>query len=115
MRCSRKEKDEEDVKNVGLGISDWAPDIWDPKQPIVKINDGSLATQDMVENVLNAEQKDGELLQKFISRFTTGNAKLKYNDPIKRQKVYTFEIPQGKKKFNNRGRKRISWKHSLYI
>ena len=31
MRCSRKEKDEEDVKNVGLGISDWVPDIWDPK------------------------------------------------------------------------------------
>ena len=25
--CSRKEKDEEDVKNVGLGILDWVPDI----------------------------------------------------------------------------------------
>ena len=29
-----------------------------------------------------------------------GNAKLKYNDTIKRQKVYTFEIPHGKKKKN---------------
>ena len=52
----------------------------------------------MVKNVLNAEEKGGELLQEFISRFTTGNAKLKYNDPIKRQKVYTFEIPHGEKK-----------------
>ena len=98
MRCFRKEKDEEDVKNVGPGISDWVPDISDPKQPIVKINDGSLATQDMVKNILNAEEKGGELLSEFISRFTTGNAKLKYNDTIKRQKGYTFEIPHGKKK-----------------
>ena len=62
MGCFRKEKDEEDVKNVGLGMSDWVPDISDPKQPIVKINDGSLATQDMVKNILNAEEKGGELL-----------------------------------------------------
>ena len=55
IRCSRKEKDEGDVKNVGLGISDWVPDIRDPKQPIVNMNDGSLATQDMVKNVLNAK------------------------------------------------------------
>ena len=62
MGCIRKEKDEEDVKNIGLGISDWVPDISDPKQPIVKINDGSLATQDMVKNILNAEEKGGEPL-----------------------------------------------------
>ena len=55
IRCSRKEKDEEDVKNVGLGISDWVPGIWDPKQPIVNMNDGSLATQDTVKNFLNAK------------------------------------------------------------
>ena len=61
MGCFKKEKDEEDVKNVGFGISDWVPDISDPKQPIVKINHGSLATQDMVKN-LNAEEKGGELL-----------------------------------------------------
>ena len=87
MGCSRKGFDEEDVKNVGLGILDWVPDIWDPKQPIVKINDGNLATQDMVKNVLNAVKKGGEIIQEFISKFTAGNANLKYNDPIKRQKV----------------------------
>ena len=88
MGCSRKGFDEEDVKNVGLGILDWVvPDIWDPKQPIVKINDGNLATQHMVKNVLNAVKKGGELIQEFISKFTAGNANLKYNDPIKRQKV----------------------------
>ena len=77
MGCSRKETDKDDVKYVGLGISDWIPDIWGPKQPIVKINDDSLVTQDIVKNVLNAEEKGGELLQEFISTFTTGNAKLK--------------------------------------
>ena len=52
----------------------------------------------MIKSALNAEEKGGELLQELISRFTTYNAKLKYNDPIKRQKVYIFEIPHGKKK-----------------
>ena len=28
MECSRKENDEEDVKNVGLRISDWVPYIF---------------------------------------------------------------------------------------
>ena len=44
----------------------------------------------MVKNVLNAEEKGGELLQELISRFKTGNAKLKYREPIKRQNVYTY-------------------------
>ena len=81
-----KKEDLEVVKNVGLRISDWVPDILDQKQAIVKINDGSLTKQEMVKKVLNAEEKGAELLQEFISRFTTDNAKLKYNDPTKRQK-----------------------------
>ena len=85
MGYSKKE-DLEVVKNVGLRISDWVPDILDQKQAIVKINDGSLTKQEMVKKVLNAEEKGAELLQEFISRFTTDNAKLKYNDPTKRQK-----------------------------
>ena len=71
----------------------------------------------MIKSVLNAEEKVGELLQELISRFTTYNAKLKYNDPIKRQKVYIFEIPHGKKKkFNNRGQnKNLLEAFSLYL
>ena len=61
--CSRKEKDEEHVKNVGRGVSDWIPNIWYPKQPIVNINDGSIAIQDVVKSALNAEENVGELLQ----------------------------------------------------
>lgn len=33
----------------------------------------------MVNNVLNAEEKDNELLQEFISQVTSENSKLKYN------------------------------------
>ena len=69
----------------------------------------------MIKSVLNAEEKGGELLQELISRFTTYNAKLKYNDPIKRQKVHIFEIPHGKKNSITEGKIRIFWKHSLYI
>ena len=70
----------------------------------------------MIKSVLNAEEEGGELLQELISRFTTYNAKLKYNDPIKRQKVHIFEIPHGKKKFNNRGQnKNILEAFSLYL
>ena len=50
----------------------------------------------MVNSFLNTEEKGEELLQEFISRFTIENFKLKYNDPIKRQKVYTSEMPQPK-------------------
>ena len=33
----------------------------------------------MVNNVLNAEEKDDKLLQEFISQVTSENSKLKYN------------------------------------
>ena len=94
MGCSRKDKDEDDVKNVLIGISSWLPSIWDPKQSIVKLEERNLASEKMVNSILNAEEKGGELLQEFISRFTSENSKLKYNDFIKRQKVYTFAMPQ---------------------
>ena len=41
----------------------------------------------MVNNVLNAEEKDDKLLQEFISQVTSENSKLKYN---------VFEMPQQK-------------------
>ena len=37
MWYSTTKKDQEDLKNVGLGISDCVTDIWDPKQLKVKI------------------------------------------------------------------------------
>ena len=96
MGCSRKEKDEDNVKNLVIRISTWLPSIWDPEHPIVELDDGNLASENMVNSVFNAEEKGEELLQEFISRFTTENSKLKYNDHIKRQKVYRFEMPQRK-------------------
>ena len=96
MGCSRKKKDENDVKSAVIGILIWLPSVWDPEQPIVKLDEGNLASENMVNSVFNAEEKGEELLQEFISRFTSENPKLKYNDPIKRQKVFTFEMPKQK-------------------
>ena len=77
MGCSRKEKDDDDVKNVVIGVSTWLPSIWNPEQPIVKLDEGNLACENMVNRVLNAEEKGEQLLQEFISRFTSENSKLK--------------------------------------
>ena len=39
MGCSGKEKDEDDVENVVIGISTWLPSILKPQQPIVKLEE----------------------------------------------------------------------------
>ena len=57
MGCSKKEKDEDDIKNVVIGISTCLPNIWDQEQPIVKLDKGNLASENLVNNVLDAERK----------------------------------------------------------
>ena len=60
MGCSRKDKDEDDVKNVVIGISTWLPSIWDPKQSIVKLDERNLASENIVNSIFNAEEKGEE-------------------------------------------------------
>ena len=67
MVWSRKEKDEDDVKNVVTGISTGLLSIWDPKQSIVKLDEGNVKSENMINIILNAEEKGEEILQGFIS------------------------------------------------
>ena len=67
MVWSRKEKDEDDVKNVVTGISTGLLSIWDRKQSIVKLDEGNVKSENMINSILNAEEKGEEILQGFIS------------------------------------------------
>ena len=64
MGCSRKEKDEDDVKTAVIKIPTWLRSTWDPEQPIFKLAEGYLTSESMVNNVLNAEEK-GEVIARI--------------------------------------------------
>ena len=85
-------KDEEHVKRVASGLKMWVLDMW--KMDLVNISDGTVASEEMLNNVLNARKAGEDALIEFLRRFTEGNnhrqSELKYNDPIKKQKVHTF-------------------------
>ena len=82
MECSRKEKVEDDVKNVVIRISTWLRNIWDPEEPIVKIDKVNLASKNMINRALNIDENGKMLLQEFMPQITSENSKLKYNDTI---------------------------------
>ena len=82
MECSRKEKVEDDVKNVVIRISTWLRNIWDPEEPIVKIDKVNLASKNMINRALNVDENGKILLQEFMPQITSENSKLKYNDTI---------------------------------
>lgn len=82
MKCSRKEKVEDDVKNVVIRISTWLRNIQDPEEPIVKIGKVNLASKNMINRTLNVDENGKMLLQEFMPQITSENSKLKYNDTI---------------------------------
>lgn len=82
MECSRTEKVEDDVKNVVIRISTWLRNIWDPEEPIVKIDKVNLASKNMINRALNVDENGKMLLQEFMPQITSENSKLKYNDTI---------------------------------
>ena len=87
MGSNRKEKDEEDVKNIVEGIHSWSPNLWSPNQAIVKLNNGMIADNKMVCNILNSKQKRVEIFDEFVSRYTLESnnvSNLQCNDPIKK-------------------------------
>ena len=55
----RMKKDEDHVKRVVAGIKLWVPDMWKKEQPLVNVCDGTIAFDEMVQNVLSA-RKPGE-------------------------------------------------------
>ena len=69
--------------------------MWKKEQDLVNISDGTVVSEEMVKSVLHARKAGEDALSEFLTRFTEGanndgQRKWKYNDPIKKQKVYTF-------------------------
>ena len=69
--------------------------MWKKEQPLDNVCDGTIASDEMVRNVLSARKTGEDVMTKFFTRFTTTGADVtdpkgaKYNDPIKKQKIYT--------------------------
>ena len=91
MVFSRKEKDKDDV------ISEFRPGdhvFGTQNSPWSNLKMESQRLRMCSKTFWKQKKNDGELLQEFISRFTSEDSKLQYSDPIKRQKVSTFEMTQ---------------------
>ena len=78
--------------------------MWKKERPLVNVCDGTIASDEMVRNVLSARKTGEDAITEFFKQFTTTGTdvtdpkRAKYNDPIKKQKIYTFTNQQQKKK-----------------
>ena len=78
--------------------------MWKKERPLVNVCDGTVASDEMVRNVLSARKTGEDAITEFFKQFTTTGTdvtdpkRAKYNDPIKKQKIYTFTNQQQKKK-----------------
>ena len=55
-------KDEDHVKRFVAGLNLWVPDMWKKEQPPVIGCDGTIASDEMVRNVLSAKKKQWRML-----------------------------------------------------
>ena len=74
--------------------------MWKKERPLVNVCDGTIASDEMVRNVLSARKTGEDVMTKFFTRFTTTGPDVtdpkgaKYNDPIKKQKICKFTNQQ---------------------
>ena len=88
------------MRNIVGGKQSWIPNLWNPEQPIIKLNTGMDVDSEMSRNVIESKQKGDELFNEFLSRFSLNSnstSNLKYNDPIKKQQIDSFK-PSKKEK-----------------
>ena len=91
------------MNRVVAGLKLWVADMWKKERPFVNIYDGTIASDEMVQNVLSARKAVEDTKADFFTQFTAIGAaadrkRAKYSDPIKKQTIYTFTNQQEKKK-----------------
>ena len=78
--------------------------MWKKERPLVNICDGTIASDEIVRNVLSTIKTGEDAMTEFSTQFTTRGADVtdtksaKYNDTIKKQKIYKFTNQQQNKK-----------------
>ena len=78
--------------------------MWKKERPLVNVCDGTVASDEMVRNVLSARKTGEDAITEFFKQYTTTGTdvtdpnRAKYYDPIKKQEIYTFTNQQQKKK-----------------
>ena len=53
------EKEEDHMRRVAAGLKLWVPETWKKEQPFFDLCDGTIASDEMVQNILFARQKGG--------------------------------------------------------
>ena len=94
----RMERDKADVRNIRTCIDTWVPDLWKHGHPMTNFASGEIATDEMVNDIIDLKNRGEVARDEFIQRFTKNDSKLKYYDPIKRNQLGLSEKETKKKK-----------------
>ena len=78
----RMERDEVDMINRTC-IDTWLPDLLKHGDPITNFVPGEIATDEMINDIIDLKNRGEIARNEFIQRFTKNDSKLKYYDPIK--------------------------------
>ena len=79
----RMERDEVDMINIRTCIDTWLPDLLKHGDPITNFVPGEIATDEMINDIIDLKNRGEIARNEFIQRFTKNDSKLKYYDPIK--------------------------------
>ena len=77
------ERDEVDMINIRTCIDTWLPDLLKHGDPITNFVPGEIATDEMINDIIDLKNRGEIARNEFIQRFTKNDSKLKYYDPIK--------------------------------
>ena len=55
------------MKRVVAGLQLWVPGMWKKEQPLVNVCDGTMASDEMVRNVLSARKTGEDAMTKFFT------------------------------------------------
>ena len=90
--------DEADVKNIRTWINIRLPNFWKHGHPITNFTSGEIATDEMINDIIDLENRGEVARDEFIQRFTKNNSKLKYYGLIQRNQLKLFDKETKKKK-----------------
>ena len=81
----RMERDEADVRNIKICIDTLLQNLWKHGHSISNFALGEIATEEIINDIIDSKNRGKVALNEFIQRFTKNGPKLKYYDQTKRK------------------------------